>query len=95
MQKCIGLKTTYMDNSTKQSLAPDVSVVVVQTSRTYQVKPSTFLSLDIEAELINFVKYFRLDDQLTMKLLFEHYPDVARKLVEGLSSINKTQRVCM
>ena len=63
--------------------------------RTFQVKAHTFLSLDIEKELINFVKYFRLDDQLTMKLLFEHYPDVARKLVEGLSSLNKTQRVCM
>ena len=63
--------------------------------RTFQVPAKTFQALDIEHELVEFVKYFRLNDKLTMKLLFENYPDVARKLVEGLSSLNKTQRVCM
>lgn len=64
-----------------------------QCSRTFQVPAKTFLSLDIEKELVEFVKYFRLDNQLTMKLLVEHYPDVAKQLSEGLSSLSKSPRL--
>ena len=61
--------------------------------RVFQVPPKTFLSVEIERELVEFVKFFRLDDKLTMKLLMEHYPDVGHKLAEGLSSLTKSPRL--